>query len=119
MEADAGKSGSDRAKSHRAMMRAAWVIETRRFDGDVVRALSDDGGRGVALFAEGLAAAAKGERERAEKALAAMGKEPEGGHHHGGSGMYGMRVKKKIVAGNKARKKLKASEVARVLTEPR
>jgi hypothetical protein len=90
MEADAAKSGSDRAKSHRAMMRAAWVVETRRFDGDVVRSLSEDGERGVALFAEGLAAAAKGERERAEKALAAIGKEPEGGHHHGGGGMYGM-----------------------------
>jgi predicted Zn-dependent protease len=90
MEADAARSGSDRAKSHRAMMRAAWVIETRRFDGDVVRALSEDGGRGVALFAEGLAAVAKGERARAERALAAIGKEPEGGHHHGGGGMYGM-----------------------------
>src|SRR5713226_6616494 len=42
MEADAAKGGSDRAKSHRAMMRAAWVIETRRFDGEVVRALSED-----------------------------------------------------------------------------
>jgi len=90
MEADAAKSGSDRSKSHRAMMRAAYVVETRRFDGDVARALSEDGGRGVALFAEGLAAAEKGERGRAEKALAAMGKEPEGGHHHGGGGMYGM-----------------------------
>src|SRR5437899_4544848 len=91
MESDAAKSGSDRAKSHRAMMRAAWVVETRRFDGEVARALSEDGGRGVALFAEGLAAVAKGERERAEKALAAMSKEPEGGHHHGGGGgMYGM-----------------------------
>jgi tetratricopeptide (TPR) repeat protein len=90
METDAARSGSDRAKSHRAMMRAAWIVETRRFDGDVVRSLSQDGERGVAIFAEGLAAAAKGERERAEKALAVMGKEPEGGHHHGGGGMYGM-----------------------------
>src|SRR6266508_1834151 len=53
MEEDAGKSGSDRAKSHRAMMRAAYVVETRRFDVDVARALSQDGERGVALFAEG------------------------------------------------------------------
>src|SRR6202162_6335476 len=43
MEEDAKKSGSDRAKSHRAMMRAAYVVETRRFDGDVVRALSEGG----------------------------------------------------------------------------
>src|SRR6266545_4576774 len=58
MEEDAGKSGSDRAKSHRAMMRAAYVVETRRFDVDVARALSQDGERGVALFAEGFAALA-------------------------------------------------------------
>jgi hypothetical protein len=85
MEEDAKKSGSERAKSHRAMMRAAWVVETRRFDGDVVRALSEDGERGIALFAEGFAAAAKADRDRAGSALAAMGKEPSGGHH-GGSG---------------------------------
>ena len=42
MEEDAGKSGSEQAKSHLAMMRAAWVVETRRFDGDVARALSGD-----------------------------------------------------------------------------
>ena len=86
MEADAKKSGSDRAKSHRAMMRAAWVIETRRFGGDEVRALPEDGERGVALFAEGFAAVAKGERERAGTALAAIGKEPAAGHHAGGPG---------------------------------
>lgn len=85
MEEDAKKSGSDRAKSHRAMMRAAYVVETRRFDGDVARALSEDGERGVALFAEGFAAAAKADRDRAGTALAAIGKEPAGGHH-GGSG---------------------------------
>lgn len=89
MEEDAKKSGSDRAKSHRAMMRAAWVVETRRFDGDVVRALSEDGERGVALFAEGFAAAAKADRDRIGKALAAIGKEPAGGHH-GGSPGYAM-----------------------------
>jgi tetratricopeptide (TPR) repeat protein len=85
MEEDAKKSGSARAKHHRAMMRAAWVVETRRFDGDVVRALSEDGERGVALFAAGFAAAAKGDRERAASALAAIGKQSAEGHH-GGSG---------------------------------
>ena len=89
MEEDAGKSGSDRAKSHRAMMRAAYVVETRRFDVDVARALSQDGERGVALFAEGFAALARGNREPAEKALAAIGKEPAGSHH-GASPMYAM-----------------------------
>jgi len=89
MEEDAGKSGSDRAKLHRAMMRAAYLIETRRFDSDVARSLAEEGERGVALFAEGFAAAAKGERDRAGKALAAIGKEPAGGHHGGGA-MYAM-----------------------------
>jgi predicted Zn-dependent protease len=88
MEKDAASSGSDRAKHHRAMMRAAYVIETRRFDGDVARSLSEEGERGVTLFALGLAAAAKGERAQAEKALAAMGKGPAGGHQHCGGGMY-------------------------------
>jgi len=89
MEEDAKKSGSDRAKSHRAMMRAAYVVETRRFDADVARALSEDGGRGVTLFSEGFAALAKGNREPAEKALATIGKEPPGGHH-GASSTYAM-----------------------------
>ncbi len=89
MEEDAKRSGSGRARSHRAMMRAAYVAETRRFDADVVRALSEDDERGVALFAEGFAALAKGNREPAEKALAAIGKEPAGSHH-GASSTYAM-----------------------------
>ncbi len=86
MEDDAGKSGSDRAKAHLAMMRAAWVVETRRFDDDVVRSLS--GERGVTLFAEGLAASAKKDRQRLARAAAAIVGEPSGGH--GGGSMYGM-----------------------------
>jgi len=89
MEEDAKRSGSGRARSHRAMMRAAYVAETRRFDADVVHALSEDDERGVALFAEGFAALAKGNREPAEKALAAIGKEPAGSHH-GASSTYAM-----------------------------
>jgi len=86
MEGDSGKSGSDRAKTHLAMMRAAYVVETRRFDGDVARSLTED--RGVTLFAQGFAAAAKGDRDRAGKAAAAIGKEPAEGHH--GGSMYAM-----------------------------
>jgi tetratricopeptide (TPR) repeat protein len=90
MEEDAKKSGSDTAKSHRAKMRAAFVVETRRFDGDVARALAEEGDRGAALFAEGFAALSKGDRDRAGKALAAIGKEPAGGHQHGASPGYAM-----------------------------
>jgi tetratricopeptide (TPR) repeat protein len=86
MEEDAGKSGSGTAKSHLAMMQAAWVIETRRFSDDVARALTGSE-KGVTLFAEGLAASATGDRERLGKALAGLGKEPAE-HQHGS--MYRM-----------------------------
>ncbi len=87
MEEDAAKSGSGKAKTHLAMMRAAWVVETRRFDDDVARALAGEQ-RGVTLFAEGLAASAKKDRQRLAKAAAAIAGEPSGGH--GGGSMYGM-----------------------------
>ena len=84
MEADAARSGSDRAKSHRAMMRAAYVVETRRFDGDVARSLAaEDSSRGVALFAGGFAAVSKGDSKRAETAWAAIGREKSDEGHHG------------------------------------
>ncbi len=88
MEEDAGKSGSGRAKTHLAMMRAAYVVETRRFDGDVARSLPGSE-RGVALFAEGFAAAGRKDRERAAKAASSIGKEAAEPHHGGGS-MYAM-----------------------------
>ena len=88
MEVDAGKSGSDTAKSHLAMMRAAYVVETRRFDGDVARSLSSET-KGVALFAEGFAAAVSGDRGRAAKAASAIGS-GSSGEHHGGGAMYRM-----------------------------
>ncbi len=86
MEEDAGKSGSGRAKTHLAMMRAAYVVETRRFDGDVARALPGSE-KSVALFAEGFAAAGRKDGERAGKAAASIGKETAEPHHGGGS-MY-------------------------------
>ena len=88
MEEDAGKSGSNRAKTHLAMMRAAYVVETRRFDGDVARSLSGSE-RGIAIFAEGFAAAGRKDRELAGKAAASIGKERAEPHHGGGS-MYAM-----------------------------
>ncbi len=70
------------------MMRAAYVVETRRFDGDVARSLSGSE-RGVALFAEGFAAAGRKDRELAGKAAASIGTEAAEPHHGGGS-MYPM-----------------------------
>jgi tetratricopeptide (TPR) repeat protein len=88
MEEDAARSGSNPARRHLAMMRAAYVVETRRFDGDVARSLSGSE-RGVALFAEGFAAAGRKDRELAGKAAASIGKEAAEPHHGGGS-MYAM-----------------------------
>ncbi len=88
MEEDAGKSGSSRAKMHLAMMRAAYVVETRRFDGDVARSLPGSE-RGIAIFAEGFAAAGRKDWERARKAADSIGKETAEPHHGGGS-MYAM-----------------------------
>ena len=82
MEKDAAGSGSDAAKNHLAMMRAAYVIETRRYDGDVARSLAGDS-RSAALFADGFAAAAAGDRARTATASAAIGATAPGEHHAG------------------------------------
>lgn len=105
MEDDAAKSGSDRSKSHLAMMRAAWVVETRRFDDDVARALAGED-RGLALFARGLAASAKGDRERLEKAAAAVGGKTSA-VHTGGS-MYRMGQAPGVAADAVMKKELEA-----------
>src|SRR6185503_8841730 len=68
-----------------------YVVETRRFNSDIVRSLSkEDGGRGVALFADGLAAIGAGEPDRAGKAAASIGKEPAGDHHGEAAQPYAM-----------------------------
>ncbi len=75
IEADAAKSGSVRTRSHLALARAAWVIETRRWTdakppvpatglGDVAAAAD--------LFAGGFAALRSGNRAAANNALQAM-----------------------------------------------
>ncbi|HLN59121.1 MAG TPA: tetratricopeptide repeat protein [Thermoanaerobaculia bacterium] len=106
MEEDAGKSGSNRAKTHLAMMRAAYVVETRRFDGDVARSLSGSE-KGVALFAEGFAAAGRKDWEGARKAAASIGKETTEPHHGGGS-MYAMRQASEASADAVMKKELEA-----------
>ena len=118
MEKDAGASGSDRAKTHLAMMRAAYVVETRRFDGDVAKAVSENAEKGVALFAEGFAAAARGERERAGKAAGAIGKETADGHHGGGS-MYAMGRASAAAADAVMRKELEAVLMSPGKDDPR
>jgi tetratricopeptide (TPR) repeat protein len=116
IEEDTGKSGSGRAKSHLAMMRAAWVIDTRRFDDDVTRAVPGSE-KGVARFAEGLAASAKGDREKLGKVEAGFGKESSG-HEHGGS-MYRMGRASDAAADAVMRRELEALSASLQKDQPR
>jgi tetratricopeptide (TPR) repeat protein len=94
MEKDAAASDSARVRHHLAMMKAAYLIETRRWSGDAERIAvrTDDLGQrglGLALFVDGLAALARKDRPAAEKAVAEMGESgsADSGHAHGGSSM--------------------------------
>ena len=75
IEADAAKSGSVRTRSHLALARAAWLIETRKW-GEAKAAVSATGlGRDAAiadLFAIGFAAIRLGNRTGASNALQQM-----------------------------------------------
>ncbi|HEY6930304.1 MAG TPA: tetratricopeptide repeat protein [Thermoanaerobaculia bacterium] len=90
MEADARESGSKRTRGHLVWMRAAYLIETRQWNGDVARisVKSDDlSQRGIALFVDGMRAVETGDRARADKALAELQASSGGGeaHAHGGA----------------------------------
>jgi tetratricopeptide (TPR) repeat protein len=81
IEADAAKSGSVRVRSHLALARAAWLIETRRW-ADAKAPVDAKGlGAGAAaanLFAVGFAALKRGDRLGAQNALQAMAVLAEG-----------------------------------------
>ncbi|MGH9383690.1 MAG: hypothetical protein ACRD2N_05325 [Vicinamibacterales bacterium] len=75
IEADATKSGSVRTRSHLALARAAWVIETRKWaDAKSPVQATGLGDDAVAadLFAVGFAALRSGNRAAANNALQAM-----------------------------------------------
>jgi tetratricopeptide (TPR) repeat protein len=75
VEADAAKSGSVRTRSHLALARAAWLIETRRW-ADAKPAVNAKGlgdeAASADLFAIGFAALKSGNRLGAQNALQAM-----------------------------------------------
>src|SRR5215813_13796025 len=91
MEKDAAASKSTNARSHLAMMRAAYLIETRQWDALAPSAsLSDTGDlpqKGLVFFAEGARAVARDDRAAAEKALtdlqATVKANANGGHDSG------------------------------------
>ena len=98
MEADAAAGASSgRAKAGFAGMRAAYVVETRRWKGDAValQVPADDAHLDLDLFTTGFAAIESGDRAGARKALAAMSAKPDTGggggggsaHAHGGGAM--------------------------------
>ena len=77
MELHAEEVGSRRSRTHLAMMRADYIVNTRRWDGRAVEIEVDvtDLSPGVASrdhFASGVAALERGDRMAAERALAAM-----------------------------------------------
>ncbi len=75
MEADAAKSGSARTRSHLALARAAWLIETRKWT-DVRKAVDakglGDDAAAADLFAIGFASLKTGDGLGAQNALQAM-----------------------------------------------
>ena len=75
IEADASKSGSVRTRSHLALARAAWLIETRRWP-DAKTPVDakglGDGAVAADLFAVGLAAIKSGDRVGGQTALQQM-----------------------------------------------
>lgn len=95
MEADAAESGSKRTRGHLMMMKAAYLIETRRWRGDAagIAVKTDDlPQRGLDLFVGGIRAVETGDREGAEKALAELESSSSGGdgHGHGATASYAM-----------------------------
>jgi len=72
IEKDAAESKSTRARSHLAMMRAAYLVETRQWDSDAARlsvATDDLPQKCLALFVEGSRSLERKDRAAAEKAL--------------------------------------------------
>jgi tetratricopeptide (TPR) repeat protein len=94
MEADAAKSGSARTRSHLALMRSAWVVETRQWSsvGQAVPAqgLGPDA-VGANLFVIGYAALESGDLAGAKAALgqirSAFGSPAGASDAHHGAGM--------------------------------
>ncbi|MGZ6988473.1 MAG: hypothetical protein ACXVH0_05900, partial [Thermoanaerobaculia bacterium] len=73
IEKDAAESKSTRARSHLAMMRAAYLVETRQWDGDAagLSVETDDlPQKGLTLFVEGSRSLERKDRAAAERALA-------------------------------------------------
>jgi tetratricopeptide (TPR) repeat protein len=98
MEADVSKSGSKRARTHLVSMRAAYLVGTGQWSGDVAGMrieTKDLSSRALDTFVDGLAALESGDPAGAEKAFSRMSPKRKednaaSGHTHGGpSSSYG------------------------------
>ncbi len=99
MEADRQKTSSPRTSWHLAAMRAAYVVETRQWSSDIAAApaetkgVSEISAPAGSLFALGLAAVKRGDRDAAKKALSELkalraGAATEKAQHHSAMSMY-------------------------------
>jgi tetratricopeptide (TPR) repeat protein len=97
MEADAATSGSSRTRSHLALMRAAWLVETRQWSSAGQPVSSQSLGAEATsadLFAIGYAAVESGDLARAKAMLgqirSAFGGSTDGDAHHAGMPQAGL-----------------------------
>ncbi|MGE5278173.1 MAG: tetratricopeptide repeat protein [Acidobacteriota bacterium] len=94
MEEDAAATGSKSARASLVAMRAAYLVESGQWKGDVARRRLDADDLWVRdrnAFVDGIAALEAGDRADAEKALAKMATRKEdaaGGHGHPGAMSY-------------------------------
>jgi len=106
MEEDAAKTSADRARHALVAMRAAYLVETGLWTGDVARRSMAGGDRsmgGLQDFIDGVAALEAGDRKAAEAALARLGArkgETGEGYMSGGGGndaILGQELEAKIL----------------------
>jgi tetratricopeptide (TPR) repeat protein len=85
MEQDTRKSGSERTRRHLGAMRAAYLVETERCDGEVLAMKLEDPSAERDRFVAGFCAWKLGDRAGLERALAKLPADdrPEGTHAHG------------------------------------
>jgi tetratricopeptide (TPR) repeat protein len=87
MEGDTRKSGSDRTRRHLGAMRAAYLVETERCEGEALAMKVEDPSAARDRFVAGFCAWKREDRAGLERALAEFpsGDGSEGAHTHGQS----------------------------------
>ncbi len=120
MRRDAEKSGTPRARSYLAQMRADYLVNTRRWNDDAVALEVDLRGLGPAtaashLFATGLAALRRGDREKAESVVGRLKEERESASRGGGEYPPDLQAVRVLELELRALLSMKGGEVDRAL----